>query len=154
MKLEVTCDNNFCRNWGSRRLFNFVLFLLHLFLVLKILLFSVLTPCRLRNEEGNSMFLRNVCIFLRVYEASKPRTTWPSSLPWDFFSYSVFPSLLSSLISYSSPYSAILPTICISRTCYTIVLASDQQLLRLIRLLWASQHVRYLEAPEFICTAL
>jgi hypothetical protein len=37
------------------------------------LFFWVVTPCS--PEDGNSMFLRNVGIYLRVYTASQPRTT-------------------------------------------------------------------------------
>jgi hypothetical protein len=34
-------------------------------------------------EDGDSMFLRNVGIYLRVHTVSQPRTTSSSSPPWE-----------------------------------------------------------------------
>jgi hypothetical protein len=39
------------------------------------MLFWVVTPCRLRAEDGDSMFLRNDGIYLQVHTVSQPRTT-------------------------------------------------------------------------------
>jgi hypothetical protein len=46
--------------------------------MMMMMMFWVLAPCRLvvfRLEDGDSMFLRNVGIYRRVYTAPKPRGT-------------------------------------------------------------------------------
>jgi hypothetical protein len=52
--------------------------------LLMMLFFWVLTPCRplpFSPEDGDSMFLRNVSIYRRVYTAPKPRRALSSSPP-------------------------------------------------------------------------
>jgi hypothetical protein len=81
-------------------------------------MFWVLTLCRLGNRDGDGMFLRSVGIYLHGVETQNIviLTAVKTS---DLFLI-VFPSP-PSFISHSPSFSAVLPSICISKICYTLV---------------------------------
>jgi hypothetical protein len=46
-----------------------------------VLFFRVVAPCALNSEDGDSMFLRNFCVYLPVYTASRAASSLLVTVP-------------------------------------------------------------------------